>query len=356
MTTGKPSSRLLGIQTARGVAALLVVLYHTGRGIALPQYTGQIPFGGLFEFGHAGVDFFFVLSGFIIYFVHNADIGVPESLPRYLRRRLVRIYPIYWVVTALVVLLAMMRPGNEAPELGYIVRSLLLIPQRPDPILNVAWTLVFEMAFYVLFAMAILSRRLGIALVVIWLGLIIAGRFINHQAPLRHVLMSFSNLEFILGILAAHITLHHPSHRPLLLATVAAIAFAGFGLMENAGAMDAAGPVSELMFAAASVGLVIGLATAERQGRLHIGPGAAFLGNASYSLYLIHTIVIGLAARALGLLGLIKILPAAAIFGVVAAAAILAGAALHAFVELPLLRMLGTEKGRRDRHQPALPQ
>src|SRR5580692_2096905 len=101
--------RLLGIQLARGAAAVLVVLYHAGRGLALPQYLGHVPLGGLFNFGHAGIDFFFVLSGFIIFTVHHGDIGRPSALPRYVWRRLARIYPIYWVVTAIVIALALFK-------------------------------------------------------------------------------------------------------------------------------------------------------------------------------------------------------------------------------------------------------
>src|ERR1700690_1319738 len=101
MATERSSGRLLSIQAARGVASLAVIFYHAGGGVALPQYVGFIPLGGFFNFGHAGVDFFFVLSGFIIYFVHHRDIGHPASLPRYTWRRLTRVLPIYWVVTAL---------------------------------------------------------------------------------------------------------------------------------------------------------------------------------------------------------------------------------------------------------------
>ncbi len=74
--------RLSGVQAARGVAALMVVLYHATRALSLPQYLGYIPFDNAFGFGHAGVDFFFVLSGFIIMHAHAADIGKPERLYR----------------------------------------------------------------------------------------------------------------------------------------------------------------------------------------------------------------------------------------------------------------------------------
>jgi exopolysaccharide production protein ExoZ len=63
---------------ARGVAALMVVFYHTTRSLSLPQYLGYIPLNNVFGFGHAGVDFFFVLSGFIITRTHTVDIGRPH--------------------------------------------------------------------------------------------------------------------------------------------------------------------------------------------------------------------------------------------------------------------------------------
>jgi exopolysaccharide production protein ExoZ len=347
MTTEKPSpafvgSRLLGIQTARGVAAVLVVLYHAGRGIALPQYAGRIAFGGLFNFGHAGVDFFFVLSGFIIYAVHHRDIGVPAAVGRYVRRRLTRILPIYWVVTALVLLLAVMRPdGAQLPDAWHLLASLLLLPQAADPVLGVAWTLVFEMTFYALFALAIVSCRLGAGVLLAWLALILAGMVTSLPGALLGVLASPLNLEFMLGVAVARTTFSGAVPRPLLLAAAGALAFLAAGMIENAALMTKAGGASEALFGLASAAMIAGLATAERQGRLRIGPAGAFLGDASYALYLMHTVVIGLAARVLGVLGLVKALPVEAVFAVVVAAAVLAGAALHVLVERRLLRWLG---------------
>ena len=71
---GEAHHRLLGIQAGRGFAALLVVFYHATKMISLPQYAGHEPLHGFFQFGHAGVDFFFVLSGFIIMYVHYDDV------------------------------------------------------------------------------------------------------------------------------------------------------------------------------------------------------------------------------------------------------------------------------------------
>ena len=282
-----------------------------------------------------------MLSGFIIHAVHRRDIGVPAALAGYVRRRLTRILPIYWVVTALVLLLAALRPGGADLDAGRLLASLLLLPQAADPVLGVAWTLVFEMMFYALFALAIISRRLGAGVLAVWLVLILAGRLTSLDNPWLGVLASPLNLEFMLGVAVAQTTLGMAVPRPLLLAWTGATAFLAAGLAENAGLMATAGDLSEALFGTASAAMIAGLATAERQGRLRIGPAGAFLGDASYALYLIHTVIIGLAARVLALLGLVKVLPAAAVFAVVVAAAVAAGAGLHVLVERRLLRWLG---------------
>src|SRR5690242_21024508 len=104
--------KLTGLQAMRGVAALLVVLHHAAGTLALPKYADVAIAGGLLTpLGRAGVDLFFVLSGFVIYYVHRADIGRAQSFRRYMLRRLVRIYPTYWVVLFLMLALFLGHPS-----------------------------------------------------------------------------------------------------------------------------------------------------------------------------------------------------------------------------------------------------
>ena len=85
-------AELLGLQALRGLAALLVVAHHTAGTLARAKYGGHELVGGLlFPLGRAGVDLFFVLSGFIIYYVHHADIACPDRFRNYAVRRLSRI-------------------------------------------------------------------------------------------------------------------------------------------------------------------------------------------------------------------------------------------------------------------------
>src|SRR5882762_1925446 len=146
------------IQACRGLAALQVVLFHLGGILAAPKYFGLPGFGRAFIFGDSGVEFFFVLSGFIITWVHRRDFGKPAALPAYISKRLIRIYPTYWTIFLSVFLLAWtspaLRSGLPATP-GLLLRSLLLVPQDPTvaggtgaPVLIVAWTLQYEMIFY----------------------------------------------------------------------------------------------------------------------------------------------------------------------------------------------------------------
>lgn len=81
------------------MAALLVLAYHLDGSIfQTPKFWSETALGGFFGFGHAGVYFFFVLSGFIIASSHHDDIARPDRVANYLMRRIIRVYPVYWIV------------------------------------------------------------------------------------------------------------------------------------------------------------------------------------------------------------------------------------------------------------------
>lgn len=206
-------NRLIGIQAARGVAALLVVLYHTGRMVAVEQYVGHDPFYGVFSFGHAGVDFFFVLSGFIIFFVHQSDVGRTAHIFRYAWRRVTRIYPIYWIVTLLAIGFGIAGHHTDL-SVWRVIASLCLLPQADDPIVGVAWTLEHEVLFYGVFAALILNVRVGVMLCAAWLALV----FTAFIVPLPGVVLPFAasayHLDFFLGMASAWLVLQEQVPSP----------------------------------------------------------------------------------------------------------------------------------------------
>lgn len=329
-------STLLGIQAARGIAALLVVLYHAERALALPQYVGHPAWAGASSFGHAGVDFFFVLSGFIIAYVHRADLNQPSALRRYAARRAARIYPPYWAITAILLVLGTASHGlGSVPGPAVLLQTLLLTPGNHKLVLEVAWTLVHELSFYVLFGLAILDRRLA-ALAILAYVILGCAPLPEWAAPLHAWGAGWYDTLFVIGIAAAWATLHTPLPRPRTLALLGAAAFLVAGLAENAALLPAAGPLGRLAYGLASAAIVIGLAQAERAGRLPVAPAFAALGAASYSIYLVHSPLVGYAARAMLISGLLAQLPDWLAMTLDVAIAIVAGLAFHRWVERPL--------------------
>src|SRR5713101_596459 len=135
---------LNSLQACRAAAAILVVFYHTSHGIfRLEKYFGHKPFGPVFDFGFAGVDFFFVLSGFIMMYVHAADFGQPRALGAYIWKRFTRIYPAYWIVFAVILPVYIF-----VPHFGYdfqrdpavALRAFFLFPHPQNhQVVGVAW-------------------------------------------------------------------------------------------------------------------------------------------------------------------------------------------------------------------------
>ena len=196
------STKLPGIEAARGIAAVLVVLYHAAR--HLKANLGFMPMHGVMQFGHAGVDFFFVLSGFIIMFVHHKDLGQPSRLANYFQRRFTRIYPFFWCSLLVGALLAAASHSGKPMSGTSILYAMTLLPNRED--LGVAWTLQYEILFYLIFAIAILNLRAGAVIVAAWICLV-AYAWILPSATSSNLLVerlaSPFNIEFFFGLTAA---------------------------------------------------------------------------------------------------------------------------------------------------------
>lgn len=333
-------AKLGGIQAARGVAALLVALFHAHLTIRLPGYFGTAPFHGLFGFGHAGVEFFFVLSGFIIFHIHQPDLNNPGRLLQYLWKRINRIYPVFLVVLAFYTAKAVWLGEFQWP---YFLRTIFFIPQPPFPMLSQSWTLVHEMLFYAIFGVCIANVRLGKTLIVLWMTTIVVitwGSPPVSDHPAFEVFTSSYNLLFVIGIAVAIVARTCPVPAPRILAIVGILCFVVTGLAENAHLLDGYPNEATVIFGVSSGLLILGLVRAEMSNLFRTGATADILGNLSYPLYLVHgavlSIVIGLAKR---------FTPAAPPWSVLIGSVTVACACayiLHLLVERPIARSLTT--------------
>jgi exopolysaccharide production protein ExoZ len=296
-------AKLEGVEAGRGVAATLVVLYHSA--LHVEGNVGGTLLWGLPHFGHAGVDFFFVLSGFIISFVHRGDIDRPGRLGRYAQRRFTRVLPFYWLVLGYSLLVLGVFHRTRFPRLWEVISNTLLLPQNQDQIVGGAWTLVFELLFYVMFATLIFSRRVGAVLFAAWGALIVAGLALHPlptTVPLVAVLASPFSLEFFLGMGCAYFLARCtlPATRLLLVAGLAA--FAASAYLEVAGVLYGFGALARVAYGSASVLIILALVERERSGLLRVPKVMGAIGRASYAVYLVHLVAIGLTYKTVALL------------------------------------------------------
>lgn len=329
-----PPRQVLSIQYLRGLAALLVVLHHARN----PQPWLFNPLDG-FMFGAAGVDVFFVISGFIMFTAARS-----EAVADFARRRLLRVAPLYWLATLgfLTFSLVLNPDGVTGWTPAHLVKSLLFIPHESPihpgeawPLLVPGWTLNFEMFFYAVFAVAIVSGRVVLTTCAIILGLVAFGLLVRPAGPIAAAYTSPLMLEFLAGVLVGKAWASRPFAVlwPLLPLGVAALLLV---------ASPAVAPEwHALGRMVPAVAIVIGALALEPLARARPSAGLKLVGDASYAIYLSHIPTLMVVTGTLKRLPLEGWPQFAVLVAAAVAASVAVGVAVHLWVETPLLRQLG---------------
>ncbi|WP_168735833.1 acyltransferase family protein [Cohnella fermenti] len=337
--------KLHRIQYLRGLAAVLVLLTHVT--ITLNERLQYRFADNVFLSGYMGVDLFFVISGFIICYTHYSDFGVRERLGSYYVRRFTRIYPVYWLVLIPVIAFNFAVPsygdGFER-ELSEIVQSWFLIPESHQPILRVAWTLWHELLFYVLFGMLFIRNRnpkLLVGAALGWGALSAGSMFIQDRGfwLWSEYLFSPHNLEFLAGCgIAVLLRRDKLSARAAYWALGLGIVlfFASWAneywLHESIPRALAWGIPSFLLVAAASAWPDSARSSPNRL--------FAYLGDASYSIYLVHLLAIHLLYQVFNRLNLFAQLGNLTMVTACAAGALIGGCLFYSLIEAPIMKRL----------------
>lgn len=342
-TGGIQKQKLEGLEAGRGVAAMMVLIYHSA--VHCLHAYGQFALAQAFAFGHAGVDFFFVLSGFIIFHAHRQDFGRPGRLGHYLERRVTRIYPLYWLILA-ATLATIFLSGKAFPSLEHVTVSALLSPTVGGIIVVDAWTLQHEMIFYTIFGFVLLNRRLGIGVFLAWLVFLIVCTQISvvWESGLLSKLSSYFNFEFFIGMSVAWLTRRVNMPRPQMLVFLGCAGFLAVGLCEDLRYLPPANIFLHAGYGISAMFIVLGLVCWERRSGFAVPRLLARLGSASYSLYLVHILTIGVIWQVIMRLGLADRLAPIVVFGILVIGATSAGLAASAYAEKPLLRLLRRKK------------
>jgi peptidoglycan/LPS O-acetylase OafA/YrhL len=290
--------KLPNIQLLRACAALMIVVDHcgieTGR---LAEANGgsklfdEIPWG-------FGVPLFFAISGFIMVVTSARAFGSVAAALDFMRRRIFRIVPLYWLITTVALIAALYAPrlSNAPPgDHLYIAASYgfwpyLSLTGYARPLATPGWTLNLEMLFYVVFAVALLfPRRLGLSVLFAALGGLVAARV---AGLLPGVALNFWGDPIVLGFLfGAAVGIAFNAGARLSWLPIAALATVGFAIVFltslPSGAEDDLAPRLSRALPALLILVAVALGP-QIDDKRRIWIPALLVGDASYSLYLVH--------------------------------------------------------------------
>lgn len=298
---------LHNLQALRGVACLMVFFLHLAVweksfGIARPLL------GSFVWYGYAGVDLFFVLSGFLITHTQFHHLGRPAAVPGYLFRRWWRLYPTFWVVMLLGVGFQLLShgqlpyypaPDGPGPRTRWLLWLTLLPCRVPNLYTPPAWSLSYEVMFYLAFAgLFLLPRRLAPWALAAWgVGVSIAAWAIGpvnaaKDVWLAHAVSPFV-WEFLLGCGVAW-AVRAGFNGYGRLAVFAGVGWGAAWVLTSADPKSPTDVAANLFwrvgaFGPASALVVYGMVATEVQTGRRLPRWLERLGDASYSVYLFHS-------------------------------------------------------------------
>jgi exopolysaccharide production protein ExoZ len=322
---------LKSIQHLRGYSAFGVAIFHI---YPMFIFDSKFPIWPL----AAGVDVFFVISGFIMWKISNQRETTPLE---FILNRINRIVPPYWIATLILFACVTAKPNLFPvydPSLEHLTASLAFIPHRVGdndmPFLIQGWTLNYEMFFYAVFTASLFvvrKHRLALITAMI-LALVLIGLMVPEKGPIARAYLNPLLLEFLAGIyLAVAVERKIFVPAPLAFIIIPAAVLCIFAQLGEAGqrAIYWGGP---------SAAIVWSMVSLETWKPFPNSPALMLIGSASYSIYLTHSLAGTIYKVVAGILGLPVDGPIALAFGLLSA--LISGIAFHHFVEIRLQRTL----------------
>ncbi|AAZ37393.1 acyltransferase [Pseudomonas savastanoi pv. phaseolicola] len=303
--------RLYSLQGLRGMAVLGVVLFHM-MSVESKFSGGDILLPPMLDFFQLGVDLFFVISGFVMVIVSRGRFQSGVEARRFLFNRVSRIYPTYWLYFFITLAVYLVQPGmvNSGHGASNLIMSFLLLPNDKVLLVMVAWSLLFELWFYVVYSGFLLFRERSVPLLLGgWALIIIVFNVLadwQDYSPALKIILHPYALEFILGAaLALFFYGRHSARVPTaaVLASLGGALLLGVPLIGYFRLYDSQGLLRMLMVGGTFGLLVLTLALLERRRQLAVPGFLVAVGDMSYTIYLSHLLVLGVIGRVWSLVG-----------------------------------------------------
>lgn len=301
--------QIRNIQALRGIAVLFVVLFHIY--IVEKKYSAyETLLPDIFQVDIFGVDLFFVISGFIMVTVTKGKFQDLKQSLTFLGSRLTRIYPLYWFYTSLALIVFLIQPSWVNSSQGNqvnIIESFLLLPSDKLPLVQVGWTLIHEIYFYLVYFFIFLffQEKFLMFALLLWGGIITFLNFLLKPGnAFIDLVTNPLTIEFIggciLAILYYQVTISKLKLPTLLIIVSVSFLIIMFGYHYYYAITNVTAPFGwsrVALYGIPSFFIIYGLVTAEQKGFIIQGI-LSKIGDASYSIYLSHLFTINVVGRA----------------------------------------------------------
>lgn len=328
------------IQSLKAVVAMLIIFGHIG---AVMYEKLDYDFLSIYHLGRTGgVDFFFMLSGFLIYYVYQKDIG-QNRRNQFLVKRVIRIYPLLWFFTLISLPVYFLVPsfgGGHETEIGMIVKSLTLYPQH-QPVLGATWSLSHVILFYLLFSLTIKKPLLGKIVGAVWAVTILVWWIISPDflPSVYEVNFIFSphNLEFLLGAMASHLTLKCKIRYGELFLLVGILGFISTwtNTLKDIIPLDIT-----IGYSLSSLCIILGAYSIDSQQKVKINKLIDVFGNSSYSIIITNLPFIIFFAKVFDVLNIFELIGYTPAIIILILLTMIGGVTVHLLIENPLSSFL----------------
>lgn len=308
-----------------------------------------------------GVDLFFVISGFIIFYSSQKYQGAPHPNRTFFAHRIARLVPLYWLCTALFLIIFVFKrslgfaQADKFPSIPAIISSLVFFPYDVHPIssglafpaYNLGWTLNYEMYFYGLFALCLARSQTQTAVrilvglcCIVFFGAIFKPDMLPFSFWCQPIILEFGAGIAIAVAFRRGVELPLPLRLGLIGLGFLLIAVLPFGAPAEIGGTNLNdfgrfyiwGIPAALIIAGAALGPDV-----KKNSWLSM---PIEIGNASYSLYLVHPFAIFLVSILFRRFGILRILPLPYFVGIVIVLASIVAVMSYRLFERPSARMV----------------
>ena len=291
---------IVSIQYMRAIAVLLVILYHA---ISKGEIYSETSWAW-FNFGEAGVDLFFIISGYIMCYTTRRK---RPNIYEFMKARVVRIMPLYWILTTVALAIYLVAPDkiNSSGGDTSIFYSYTLLPSNSKYLIQNGWTLSYEFFYYAIFSIGLIfsaTRKYVVPAVVLTI-LVMLGQIIRPSNVALEFMTSSILVEFVMGIAAFYVVQKYQISKNIALAFCGAsiVLIAGISYWGTTGnrVIDYGIPALFLF-----MGLIYLEETLQNNKHHPLNQILGKIGDSSYSTYLLHPFFLAIAAIVFKKLGL----------------------------------------------------